>query len=185
MDRREFLGALAAAPVSQYLEVPIVGQDFWSRPRTLDLQRKDTNERFAMTYWQNGSVDYDGYKKACEMMRDAHVGEVVQMDMRLLDLICATQAWIKYYGYNVPFLIHSAYRSKRTNQRIEGAAKDSKHMYGQAVDFTVPGVPAEYMGKLAQYFLKTDGKGGGVGFYQSSQFTHMDTGVGRERIWRG
>jgi uncharacterized protein YcbK (DUF882 family) len=185
MDRRLFLQAAVAIPTTSFLDVPVVGQDFWQRPRIIDLQRRDTGERYAMTYWQNGSLDVAGYTKVCEVMRDAHVGEVVQIDLRLLDLMCATQAWVRFYGYNVPYVIHSGYRSPKTNKGIEGAAKDSKHMTGEAVDFTVPGLPSEYMGKLAHAFLKTDGQGGGVGFYTNSKFTHMDTGRGRERVWRG
>lgn len=183
MDRRDFLKALSVVPAAGYLDVPIVSQNFWDKPRIIDLQRKDTGERFAMTYWQNGARDEAGYRKVCEVMRDAHVQEVYPIDLRLLDLMCATQAWVRYYGYNVPYMIHSGYRSPKTNSRIENAAKDSKHMTGEAIDFTVPGLPANYMGKLAQSFLKTDGQGGGVGFYTSAQFTHMDTGRGRERVW--
>jgi uncharacterized protein YcbK (DUF882 family) len=168
---------------SEAAKIPTTGDDFWKRPRILDIQRKDTEERFLITYWRDGEVDKSGYKKACEVLRDAHVNEVAQMDLRLLDLMCATQSWIRYYGYNVPFLIHSGYRSKATNRKTEGAARDSKHMLGQAVDYTVPGVPSEYMGRLAHLFLKSDGKGGGVGFYQSAQFTHMDTGIGGDRVW--
>lgn len=192
MNRRDFLKALAFIPFAQYAEAaqttstPIPGQgaqDFWSRPRMVDLQRKDTSERFAIVYWRNGMLDKAGYQKACEVLRDAHVNEIYPMDIRLLDLVCATQAWIRYYGFNAPYLVNSGYRSPKTNARIEGAARNSKHMAGQAIDFTVPGLPADYMGRLAQSFIKTDGLGGGVGFYTTAQFTHMDTGRGPERAW--
>jgi uncharacterized protein YcbK (DUF882 family) len=51
-------------------------------------------------------------------------------------------------------------------------------MKGRAVDIVMPGVPANYMGALAAYF-----KGGGVGFYPSQGFTHIDTGA--VRSWVG
>lgn len=188
MDRRGFLagmGGLALAPLTGWAQDnELVGPGFWERPRYIDLQRKDTNERFGIVYYKDGAIDAQGYRKACEVLRDAHVNQVYPMDIRLLDLICATQTWVRHYGYNVPFLVHSAYRSPKTNRSIEGAARNSKHMTGQALDFTVPGLPAEYMGKLAQRFLTSDGKGGGVGFYTSAKFTHMDTSRGSERMWR-
>lgn len=195
MNRRELViggscgilatkSSLAESLLPKEINGNAVGDGFWNRPRYIDLQRKDTNERFEIIYYRNGAIDRSGYKKACEVLRDAHVGEVYNMDIRLLDLICATQSWVRAYGYNVPFIIHSGYRSPITNASIEGAAKRSKHMYGQAIDFSVPGLPSEYMGKLAQRFIKSDGRGGGVGFYPSLKFTHMDTGEGRNRVWR-
>jgi uncharacterized protein YcbK (DUF882 family) len=185
LSRRQFLQQGVAMSTPGWLMPTDPNAAFWEQPRVIDLQRKDTSERYRMVYWRDGQVDAAGYQKACEVLRDNHVQEVYKIDIRLLDVICATQAWIRYYGYDVPYLVHSGYRSPKTNRRIEGAAKDSKHMYGQALDFTAPGVPPEYMGRLAHLFLKTDGQGGGVGFYVSQQFTHMDTGRGRERVWRG
>jgi uncharacterized protein YcbK (DUF882 family) len=190
MDRRQFLTRAGALGLTSLPILGIaqenewVGPGFWDRPRYIDLQRKDTTERFGVVYFRDGQVDAQGYQKACEVLRDAHEGVVYNMDIRLLDLICATQSWVRHFGYNVPFLVHSGYRSPRTNAQIEGAARNSKHMSGQALDFTVPGLPAEYMGRLAQRFLSSDGQGGGVGFYTTAQFTHMDTSRGAERAWR-
>lgn len=188
MNRRDFLSHITKAAVITTgfgISMPVVAQDFWSKPRSIDLQRRDTNERFLIVYHNGFAVDQSGYAKACEVLRDSQDGSMINMDIRLLDLICATQAWVRKYGYDVPFLVHSGYRSPRHNSRVEGAAKNSKHMKGEAIDFSVPGIPSSYMGKLAQEFLKTDNGGGGVGFYVSSAFTHMDTARGSYRRWNG
>jgi uncharacterized protein YcbK (DUF882 family) len=103
--------------------------------------------------------------------------QVVQIITRLLDLLCAIQAWVGAYGYNAPIEILSGYRSPYTNAHTEGAARNSMHMYGRAADIVLPGLPVEYLGRLAQRY-----SAGGVGFYQGSGFIHVDTG--RIRTWR-
>lgn len=151
--------------------------DFWSQPRVLRLRHARTNERFEDAYWRNGSLDPEGYRKICHFMRDDRRNEVTRIDPRLLDLLCAMQAWVAAYGFNKPFLITSAYRSPRTNRNIEGAARNSMHMHGKAADIVFPDLPVNYMGKLAQHY-----SAGGVGFYPSRGFVHVDTG--RIRSWR-
>jgi uncharacterized protein YcbK (DUF882 family) len=60
----------------------------------------------------------------------------------------------------------------------ESVARSSLHVSGKACDFRIPGVSAEYTGKLCRYL-----QGGGVGVYQDKGFVHVDTG--RVRQWRG
>jgi uncharacterized protein YcbK (DUF882 family) len=50
------------------------------------------------------------------------------------------------------------------------------HMDGKAIDIRMPGVELTSLLKAAKVL-----KGGGVGFYGSSNFVHMD--VGRVRYW--
>ncbi|MDT9086558.1 YcbK family protein, partial [Escherichia coli] len=71
-------------------------------------------------------------------------------------------------------------RSPRTNallhERSGGVATHSLHMEGKAIDIRVPGV------RLAS--LRDAALGlslGGVGYYPSSDFVHVD--VGRVRRW--
>lgn len=99
------------------------------------------------------------------------------MHPRLLDLLCAMQAWVGHYGFRGPIHILSGYRSKRTNDNTEGAARNSMHLYGRAADIRFPGLPVSYLGRLAQHYAA-----GGVGFYVSSNFVHVDTG--NIRTWK-
>ena len=111
-------------------------------------------------------------------MRDLRGGNAMRsIDPRLLDLICAMQAWVGHYGYTKPFQISSGYRSPATNARTEGAAKNSMHMQGRAADIIIPELPVNYLGRLAQHY-----SAGGVGFYPSRGFVHVDTG--NIRSWR-
>jgi len=60
-------------------------------------------------------------------------------------------------------------RQKRSRSR--GVAKHSYHTLGQAVDVRIPGVQLAHLRKAALNL-----KVGGVGYYPSDNFVHLDTG---------
>lgn len=157
--------------------MPSAEADFWSQPRMLRLRHARTGERFEDVYWRNGALDPQGYARVCHFLRDDRANLSISMDPRLLDLLCAMQAWVSFYGFTKPFIITSGYRTPQTNSRLEGAARNSMHMRGRAVDVVFPDLPVNYMGQLAQHYAA-----GGVGFYPSSGFVHVDTG--NIRTWR-
>ncbi|WP_157742725.1 YcbK family protein [Neisseria weixii] len=112
------------------------------------------------------------------MMRDAKDGNsVIAVDVGLLNLLYAMQEWARVSGKPDPIItINSAYRTPRRNATIEGAARNSLHMRGKAVDITMRGVTLNQLDQMAQYY-----KVGGIGVYDT--FIHLDTG--RYRSWRG
>lgn len=149
---------------------------FWSKPRVISLRRSQNKEIIQSCYYKDNKIDVSGYKEICWLMRDLSVNETQYIDVRLLDLICAMQSWVSYYGFKKPFILTSGYRTKKYNQSLEGAAKNSMHLYGKAADLIFPDLPISYLGKLAQNY-----EAGGVGFYPSNGFIHVDTG--RIRTW--
>ena len=180
-SRRIFLKnslGLVAAIMSQAAPLRALGNDFWSMPRYLWMRRKETNEEIKICYFADGQIQWDGYIKACHILRDVKADKAVQMHPVLLDILCGTQGWYRAYGVDIPLIINSGYRTKHTNDNTEGAVKNSMHLYGAAADTWMPGVPAESIAKLGMYL-----SGGGVGFYPSRNFVHLDRG--RLRTWRG
>lgn len=164
--------ALAVAPIS-----PVCASDFWAQPRRLRLVRPRTGESVDTIYWKDGQLNVEGYVKVCALMRDVSANKIVQMNPRLLDLLCAIQAWVGAYGYNRPIQVNSGYRAPETNSKLEGAARNSMHIHARAADIVIPGLPVSYIGQLAQHY-----SAGGVGFYYGSGFVHVDTG--RIRTWK-
>lgn len=177
-SRRNLLMGLAALPVLSMAGPLGASEQFWNQPRKLHLYRPALKKTLNVVYWHAGRVYTPGYRQLCLLLKDHRQDEAVSIDPRLFDLLCAMQAWVGYYGYKDPIQVNSGYRTARTNNRLEGAARNSMHLYGKAADIVFPGLPASYINQLAQRYA-----GGGVGFYPSSGFVHVDTG--RQRVWRG
>jgi uncharacterized protein YcbK (DUF882 family) len=143
--------------------------------RTLWLVRgKDEIEA---TYWtaQRG-YDREQYLQLCWALRDLQADRVFPMDHGLLDVLAGVQVWLARTGVRAPLEIHSGYRTRTTNQKLEGAALASRHLLGKAADITVPGVKNLRLAQMASVLGR-----GGTGFYPGRNFVHVDTGD--ERVW--
>ena len=152
----------------------------WPRPgetRQIWLKRPQSGEEVVARYYANGQLDMGEYLKVCRIMRDVRGGVAAYIDVEVLDLVFAMQKWLVSWGIDKPIIVQSGYRSPATNNNTEGAAKNSLHLQGQALDIRMPGVPVAYLGRLASIFGV-----GGVGFYVSQNFVHTDTG--RIRYWK-
>jgi uncharacterized protein YcbK (DUF882 family) len=140
--------------------------------RSLTLRHTHTNEKVTITYKVNGRYDDEALKKLNHVLRDWREDQATSMDPHLLDLI-----WDVYREVEAtePIAIVCGYRSPGTNamlrRRSSGVAQFSQHMLGKAMDFYIPGVSLE---KLREAGLRASR--GGVGFYPSSNFVHLDTG---------
>ena len=174
--------AEAAAPqtANEQLRLGEIPPDFWMRPRELRLLRQGSNEQLSVVYWKDGTIVADGYWRICSLMRDVHANVMTTMDPTMLDVLRGVLGYYEAWKWPYPLVITSGYRTPRTNDRLsrEGAAKNSMHLYGRAADLYMPGVPARDVGLLGMHLSQ-----GGVGFYPSRGFTHLDTG--RLRVWRG
>lgn len=146
-----------------------------SERRTLRLVRGD--ERIEATYW-SADVGYnrDQYLNVCWALRDLQADRVFPMNHGLLDVLCGLQAWLARSGVDAPLRIHSGYRTPKTNKLTEGAALDSRHIVGRAVDISVAGVSNLKLAGMASVLGR-----GGTGLYPGRNFVHVDTGD--ERIW--
>lgn len=188
MDRRQFLkkGLGFAAAVGSGLLLPTamaeatqpVSFNPYAGSRTLNLVRPETKEKLQITYMRDGVWTPEAYPKLCWLLRDWQAGVHVQMDYTLIAILDWTQEYLGQFGYHDPIQILSGYRTPQTNAHTERAAQNSMHLYGKAVDIKIPGLSAEYLGKLYQWL-----GAGGVGVYVGHNFVHVDTG--RVRRWRG
>ncbi|MCC2974245.1 DUF882 domain-containing protein [Massilia sp. IC2-476] len=178
MQRRAFLKSslLLAAPT---LSIPAIAKTAQAVPgeRTLRLYNTHTGEKVNTVFWAEGQFVEDGLKDLNKVLRDHRNNKVAQIDPELLLLL--TQLNDKLDN-NRELHIISGYRSPESNAKLHaasnGVAKRSLHMDAKAIDIRLPGKDLKMLHKAAMSL-----KGGGVGYYDSSQFVHMDTG--RVRYW--
>lgn len=145
--------------------------------RTLNLYHSHTGESIQAAFRVNGSYDPAVLEKLNWFLRDWRNNDRTRMDPRLFDVI-----WEAYRtaGATQPIVIVSAYRSPETNamlrRRSHGVAERSQHILGRAMDTTMPGMPMERIREIGMRLQR-----GGVGWYPSSNFVHLD--VGGVRAW--
>lgn len=142
-----------------------------SRTRTLLIKNINTNETIKSTYFNGKSYDKTELARLNHIFRDRRNDKVTTIDPKLYDKIYYLQ---KQFGNKQVELI-CGYRSVDSNNEMRatkrGVAKQSYHTLGQAADIRIPGVPLKSLRDAA---LKM--KSGGVGYYPSSNFVHVDTG---------
>ncbi len=131
-----------------------------------------TGESFSGVYRVGDRYLPEAFERLNYVMRDFRTGEVFPMDPRVVDILSMIQA---RSNSSAPFEVLSAYRSPKTNSKLRnastGVAKNSFHMYGQALDIRSPDLSTKHVRNIAQGL-----KAGGVGYYPRSGFIHVDTG---------
>jgi uncharacterized protein YcbK (DUF882 family) len=145
--------------------------------RTLNLYHSHTGESIQATFRVNGSYDPAVLERLNYFLRDWRNNDRTRMDARLFDVI-----WEVYRtaGASEPIRIVSAYRSPQTNAmlraRSHAVAEHSQHILGRAMDTTMPGMPMDRIREIGMRLQR-----GGVGWYPSENFVHLD--VGNVRAW--
>jgi uncharacterized protein YcbK (DUF882 family) len=148
--------------------------------RSIQLFNTHTNETVSVVYKRGTEYDAAALASLKNLLRDHRNGESHDMDPRLYDqlhdLALAAHCEPRYE-------IISGYRSPESNDKMSsrpgsGVAKKSLHMQGRALDVRLKHCPCSDLRDLA-----LAAKQGGVGYYQRSDFVHIDTGA--FRTWVG
>lgn len=162
--------SLASTTFASALTAPIFDPD-----RSLRLVNAHTWEKLDIVYWSQGRYIADSLSQINHLMRDHRANKSIAMDVSLMD-----DLYNLYHLLDAKERIHilSAYRTKETNAKLRarssGVAKFSLHMEGRAIDLSVPGKTVEHVRNAALSM-----QSGGVGYYASSGFVHIDTGAVR------
>ncbi len=181
-SRRRFLKAglgactLLTLPMATASAHAVIKRPFEKKLSFLNLH---TGERTRATYWANGRYIPEGMRAINHVLRDHRTGDRYAIDPDLFDILHLLQNRL---GTNQEFHVVSAYRSPASNAmlatRSNGVAKGSLHTFGKAIDIRLPGRKLSDL-RTAALSLQM----GGVGYYSSSNFVHLDTG--RIRFWGG
>jgi uncharacterized protein YcbK (DUF882 family) len=148
--------------------------------RVLSFFNTHTGERLKTAYCGGGTYRPDALSEINHILRDFRANEIKPIDPKLLDLLHELGGTLET---DQAIHIISGYRSPVTNAQLRerggsntGVASHSLHIDGKAIDIRIPGVRLENL-RAAARSLKL----GGVGYYPSSNFVHVDTG--RVRFW--
>ena len=138
----------------------------------ISFRNAHTGESFNGVYRVGNRYLPDAFDRINYVLRDFRTNEVFPMDPRVIDLVKVVQEKSRP---GTPLEILSGYRSPKTNAMLRnassGVARNSYHMYGQAIDIRMPGFSTKKLRDVARRE-----RVGGVGFYPKSNFVHVDTG---------
>jgi uncharacterized protein YcbK (DUF882 family) len=145
--------------------------------REVSLVNLHTGESLRAEFFRKNTYLPDALRALSRLVRDHRTNEVHPIDPRLFDLLAGLQQKL---GTREPFQIVSGYRSPETNDLLRrlnpGVAEHSYHCKGQATDVRYPGARLSHLHSAAVAM-----NCGGVGYYPSSDFVHVD--VGPVRHW--
>ncbi|MBX2884638.1 MAG: DUF882 domain-containing protein [Granulosicoccus sp.] len=182
-SRRRFLqGSLACvAGVYAAPSLALPPQDDRMGPveqRRLRVVNANTWEKLDLVYWRDGRYIRNHIGQLNYLMRDHRAKKSFLMDVKLYDFL------FRLHGSLVTsehIHILSAYRTPETNKYLRktslGVARKSLHVKGRAVDIYIPGIDPDAIQKAARQLEL-----GGVGYYQSKGFVHLDTGYTRHWV---
>ncbi|TCV98161.1 YcbK family protein [Biostraticola tofi] len=142
------------------------------RPRVLQLNNLNTGETLKTEFFNGTAYNKSELKKLNHFFRDYRANKITAIDPQLFEHIYRLQIMLET---SKPVQLISGYRSLGTNNKLRarssGVAKHSYHTLGKAMDFHIDGVQLSNVRKAAMKMRM-----GGVGYYPSSNFVHIDTG---------
>lgn len=147
--------------------------------RNLAFANLHTGERLTLDYWIDGAYVPEALGAVNHLLRDFRTGDIHPIAPKLLDLLASLRGTLET---RAAFEVISGYRSPATNAGLRaehehsGVASKSLHMQGMAIDIRLPGRSLTALRDTA-----LAARSGGVGYYPSSDFVHVD--VGRVRRW--
>jgi uncharacterized protein YcbK (DUF882 family) len=139
-----------------------------------------TGERLDVVYRRGDQYIPEALDKLDHYLRDHRTGDVRHFDPRLFDLLYDLTASLGDSGGEIDVIC--GYRTPWSNEFLRtrsphtGVARHSLHMQAEAIDIRLPGIPTSELRDAALRLHR-----GGVGYYRSSDFVHVD--VGRVRHW--
>jgi uncharacterized protein YcbK (DUF882 family) len=186
--RRRWLSTLLAGSAGLsfahpgFADTPPEAQPEEAKPpeRQLELFNTHTRETVSVVFKRGEKFDDAALAALRNVLRDHRNGESHEMDAGLYDQLYELALAAKCEPH---YEIISGYRSPESNDKMSskpgsGVAKKSLHMQGRAMDVRLKHCSCETLRDLAIAAAK-----GGVGYYQRSNFVHIDTGA--FRTWVG
>ncbi len=166
---------LLAAPLSRSAEAAGPFQPEYR----LRFYHTHTNERLDIVYRRGEDYLPEALAELDHYLRDHRTGEVHHFDPHLFDLLHDLTASLGDSGGEIDVIC--GYRTPWSNEFLRtrsahtGVAQHSLHMQAEAIDIRLPGIPTSAVRDAALHLHR-----GGVGYYRSSDFVHVDVGPVRQ-----
>jgi uncharacterized protein YcbK (DUF882 family) len=159
---------------------PVAAEKSPLEERSIELFNTHTNESANVVFKRGADYDPAALETLKKLLRDHRNDEMHDMDPRLYDQLFELALAANCHPH---FEIISGYRSPESNDKMSakpgsGVAKKSLHMQGRAMDVRLKHCDCAKLRDLA-----LAAKRGGVGYYERSDFVHIDTG--NFRTWAG
>jgi uncharacterized protein YcbK (DUF882 family) len=151
-----------------------------TREYRLRFYHTHTGERLNIVYRRGDQYIPEALDELDHFLRDHRTGDVRHFDPHLFDLLHDLTASLGDSGGEIDVIC--GYRTPWSNEFLRarsphtGVAQHSLHMQAQAIDIRLPGIPTSELRDAALRLHR-----GGVGYYRTSDFVHVD--VGRVRQW--
>jgi uncharacterized protein YcbK (DUF882 family) len=168
----DFRTAVAAA-------IPLVPAAYATQPYRLRLHNLHTLEDIDIVYRIGDNYQPDAVALLNFFLRDHNTNEVKAYDPREFDLL--HDILIRLRRTDALIDVVCGYRTQETNEILRasshgGVAEHSQHILGHAVDLRIPGSSTVQIRNAALSLNE-----GGVGYYPTTHFVHVD--VGAIRTW--
>ena len=151
-----------------------------AREYRLRFYHTHTRERLDVVYRRGDQYIPEALAALDHYLRDHRTGDMRHFDPHLFDLLYDLTASVGDSGGEIDVIC--GYRTPWSNELLRrrsphtGVAQHSLHMQAEAIDIRLPGIPTFELRDAALELHR-----GGVGYYRSSDFVHVD--VGRVRRW--
>lgn len=147
-----------------------------SKNLKLSLLNTNTNESRILQFTKDKPILIGKENSLNEFLKDWRTSEVKPIDVNLLSNFFEICEKCAGTNNSLQVNIHSGYRSKKTNEYLRKSsykvAKNSMHILGKAIDFSVPSLRMSQLARAVRNHAK-----GGAGVYDT--FVHLDSGPKR------
>ncbi len=156
-----------------------VGLAAASQRYMLHLHHTHTGESIDIVYRIGDTYLPEAVEKLNYFLRDHRTQDIADYDPQEFDLLHAVMTRLRRPGGVIDIVC--GYRTPESNEYLRsrsvdtGVAEHSQHMLGKAIDIQVPGVQTLALRNAALAI-----GAGGVGYYPTSHFVHVDVGPVRE-----
>ena len=144
----------------------------------IKLINSNTKQKISFKFQKEHKLTTSEIWALNDLLKDWRTGEIKKIDFIVLRDFLKVCAVCSQKNEVLTVNVHSGYRSKETNENLRRnsykVAKNSLHILGKAIDFSIDGISSKRLAKIVRTHSH-----GGVGSYKN--FVHLDSGP--KRSW--